>query len=65
MCQQAAVEQLNGMELNGYNVEVEPAQGAPGSAERHSARSASVFVKGFGPEASLSSTWRRMALGQS
>lgn len=54
VCQQAAVEQLNGMEMNGYSVEVEPAHGAPGGADRHSARSASIFVKGFGPEASLS-----------
>ena len=54
VCGQAAVEQLNGMEMNGYSVEVEPAHGAPGGADRHSARSASIFVKGFGPEASLS-----------
>ena len=42
------------MEMNGYSVEVEPAHSAPGGADRHSARSASIFVKGFGPEASLS-----------
>ena len=54
VCGQAAVEQLNGMEMNGCCVEVEPAHGAPGGADRHSARSASIFVKGFGPEASLS-----------
>ena len=45
------MQDMNGMDLNGSAMEVEPAHGAPISAEKPSARSCSIFIKGFGPEA--------------
>ena len=42
---------MNGMDLNGSAMEVEPAHEAPISADKPSARSCSIFIKGFGPEA--------------
>ncbi|CAL5228112.1 g11188 [Coccomyxa viridis] len=47
----AAVHGMNGVDLNGSAMEVEPAHGASISAEKPSARSCSIFIKGFGPEA--------------
>ena len=44
---------MNGMDLNGSIVEVEPAHGAPISADKPTARSCSIFIKGFGPEVRL------------
>ena len=42
---------MNGVELHGSLLELEPAHGATISAEKPSARSCSIFIKGFGPEA--------------
>lgn len=56
MALQAAVEQMNGAEVNEAHIEVEPAHGTPGSSgaiDKGSARSCSIFVKGFGPEVGL------------
>ena len=57
MALQAAVEQMNGAEVNEAHIEVEPAHGTPSSSgavdEKGSARSCSIFVKGFGPEVGL------------
>lgn len=56
MALQAAVEQMNGAEVNEAHIEVEPAHGTPssgGAVDTGSARSCSIFVKGFGPEVGL------------
>jgi hypothetical protein len=53
MALQAAVEQMNGAEVNGARIEVEPAHGTPSTSDavdKGSARLCSIFVKGFGPE---------------
>ena len=56
MALQAAVEQMNGAEVNEAHIEVKPAHGTPsssGAVDKGSARSCSIFVKGFGPEVGL------------
>ena len=59
---QAAMESMNGMELNGSILEAEPALGAPISADKPSARSCSIFIKGFGPEVWLHTSSGDIAL---
>lgn len=56
MALQAAVEQMNGAEVKEARIEVEPAHDTPsssGAVDKGSARSCSIFVKGFGPEVRL------------
>ena len=56
MALQAAVEQMNGAEVSEARIEVEPAHDTPsssGAVDKGSARSCSIFVKGFGPEVGL------------